>query len=402
MNQPRALTVLQVIPKLDAGGAEQTCVEIAQGLVQQGHRALVAGAPGRLVQDLADVGGDFIGFDGATKNPLAIVANGLWMARLARREAVDIIHARSRAPAWSARLAARRAGCRFVTTYHGIYNENSGPKRLYNSVMASGDRVIANSRFTAETIQARYGTAPEKLITIYRGMDPERFDPNRVTAAQAGAMRQSWGVADGQRVVLLPARFTRLKGHEILLEAAAALRERDGPAIVLVLLGAGAGDSDHAHRLQMRAGALGLENHVRFCPPTDNMPAAYAGADVTVMASTRAESFGRTMVEAQAMGCPVVAAGLGPVAETVLCPPLVSADQRTGWIIPPADPAALAGALTTALALSDGQRAAMAKRARAHVLQSFTTTAMVSATLDVYREMTASSPWSETRVRQVS
>ena len=400
MSSAPTLTVLQVIPRLDAGGAEQTCVEIAQGLVDAGHRALVAGAPGRLVAALNEVGGEFIAFEGATKNPLKIVANGLWMAGVARRETVNIIHARSRAPAWSARIAARRAGCRFVTTYHGIYNEKSKLKRVYNSVMASGDRVIANSRFTSETILERYGTEPGRLTTIYRGVEPDRFDPAQVPAGEIAAMRRQWGVESGQRMVLLPARFTALKGQAVLLEAAALLA-KSGPPVVLVLVGAGGSTNAYAKRLAQQARALGLTD-VRFCDHADNMPLAYASADVTVMATTRAESFGRTVVEAQAMGCPVVATGLGPTLETVLAPPRVEAERRTGWIVPPADAGAMAKALAAALSLDSAQRQALAKRARAHVLENFTTPAMVRATLDVYAQLTGLDQGRQPRPSQAS
>ncbi|MHA1522952.1 MAG: glycosyltransferase family 4 protein [Alphaproteobacteria bacterium] len=382
----QALTVLQVIPRLDAGGAEQTCVEIAQGLVQAGHRALVAGGPGRLVQPLRDVGGIFIGFDGATKNPLKIIANGRWMARLAAREHVDIIHARSRAPAWSARLAARHARCAFVTTYHGIYSEGSKLKRVYNSVMASGDRVIANSHFTAETIKSRYGTLPDRLTTIYRGMDPEAFDPKQISADDIAAMRGDWGVQEGQRVVLLPARFTALKGQSDLLEAVALLQKNSGLSVVVVLAGTGSTNA-YARQLGARAQELGLAGGIRFCEHIDTMPVAYRAADVVVMATTRAESFGRTVVEAQAMGRPIVATGLGPIPETVLAPPRVDPARRTGWIVPPGDAPAMAGALEAALGLNFGQRQDLAKRARAHVLENFTTAAMVAATLAVYQDL---------------
>jgi len=384
---PRALTILQVIPRLEAGGVELNCIDLVRGLVAAGHRALVAAAPGRLVPDLEKAGGIFVPFDGTTKNPLKIVTNGLWLARLAASEGVDIIHARSRAPAWSARLASHRSNRPFVTTYHGIYNENSSPKRWYNSVMASGDRVIANSAFTAQTVRTRYGTDLTRLTTIFEGIDEEKFDPGHLKDGATAAMRQDWGVGKGQLVILLGARFTDWKGHGILLEAAAILRKKFRPPFAVVLLGTGANGTDYAKQLKARAHELGVQDIVRFRGNTDNMAAAYAAADVTVSASTRAESFGRTLVEAQAMGCPIVASLLGPIPETVLAPPLVDDAKRTGWIFPPADPAAMAQALEAALGLNAGQRQIMAKNARAHVLENFTTGAMIHATIKMYLEL---------------
>src|SRR5512145_2915304 len=164
-------TILQVIPQLDAGGAELSVVEIAGAIARAGGRALVLAEPGRLAADVANAGGQVIPFPAATKNPVRLLANARRMARIAAREGVDLVHARSRAPAWSALIAARRLGVPFVTTYHGAYNETNALKRLYNSVMARGDVVIANSRFTAGLIAARYGTPAERVEVIHRGVD---------------------------------------------------------------------------------------------------------------------------------------------------------------------------------------------------------------------------------------
>ena len=182
-------TILQIIPELDTGGAELSTVEIAQAIASAGGRALVLSEGGRLASPLADVGGELIFFPAATKNPLRLFWNGETISRLIQSEKVDLIHARSRAPAWSALYAARKTGTPFVTTYHGAYNENGPLKKLYNSVMARADIVIANSRYTANLVEQRYGTDDQKIRVIFRGVDGEHFNPSIVSSDATNAMR---------------------------------------------------------------------------------------------------------------------------------------------------------------------------------------------------------------------
>jgi glycosyltransferase involved in cell wall biosynthesis len=298
------------------------------------------------------------------------------LAALGQAEGVALIHARSRAPAWSALIAARRLGLPFVTTYHGAYNEGFPGKRLYNSVMARGDRVIAISHFIADLIRARHGVAESRLRVIPRGVDPRRFDPALVSPARLAALRAAWGVAEGQPIIMLPARVTRWKGQMVLVEAMAQL---PGDALAL-LVGDAAERPAFQAELQARIAGLGLQDRVRLVGHATDMPAALMLADVVVHASTDAEAFGRTVIEAQAMARPVIASDLGAPRETV-------AEGITGWRTPPGDAAALAAALSRALAMTDSERAALGARARAAVLSGYTTAAMQAATMATYREL---------------
>lgn len=302
--------------------------------------------------------------------------NAAALAALARAEGVALIHARSRAPAWSALIAARRLGLPFVTTYHGAYNEGFPGKRLYNSVMARGDRVIAISHFIADLIRARHGVDEARLRVIPRGVDPRRFDPALVSAERLAALRAAWGVAEGQPIIMLPARVTRWKGQMVLVEAMAQL---PGDALAL-LVGDAAERPAFQAELQARIAGLGLQDRVRLVGHATDMPAALMLADVVVHASTDAEAFGRTVIEAQAMARPVIASDLGAPRETV-------AEGITGWRTPPGDAAALAAALSRALAMTDSERAALGARARAAVLSGYTTAAMQAATMATYREL---------------
>ena len=367
-----ARTVLQVLPALVSGGVERSTLEIAEALVGAGWRALVASAGGPLVEPLERLGARHVALPLGRKSPLGVWRNAAALAELARAEGVEIVHARSRAPAWAALLAARRTGARFVTTYHGAYNEGWPGKRLYNSVMARGERVIANSNFTAEHLRARHGTDPARLRVIPRGVDERRFDPAAVPPARVAALREAWNVPEGRPVVMLPARLTRWKGQTVLLDAMARL---PGDALALLV-----GEGGLRRTLEARIGELGLGERARLCGHADDMPAALLLADVVVHASTDPEAFGRTVIEAQAMTRPVIASDLGAPRETV-------EEGVTGWRVGPGDPAALARAVARALALPPAERAAMGRRARAAVLARYTTRAMQEATLAVYREL---------------
>ena len=222
-------TILQIIPELDTGGAELSTIEIAEAIERAGGRAIVLSEGGRLVQRLRDTGAELQFFPAAAKNPVRLWWNGRRIAEVVRRDGVDLIHARSRAPAWSAMMAARRTGLPFVTTYHGAYNERSPLKRLYNGVMARGDVVIANSQYTADLIRMRYGTPLDRLRVIYRGVDDRWFDPEKVAAQRVNALRKEWGVKPGARVILQCRAAHPLEGAERPDRGRAAVARR-GPS----------------------------------------------------------------------------------------------------------------------------------------------------------------------------
>lgn len=378
-------TILQIIPELDTGGAELSTIEIAGAIEEAGGRAIVLSEGGRLVQRLRDTGAEMRFFPAGTKSPLRQLWNAQRIARAIRRDHIDLIHARSRAPAWSAFLAARTTRIPFVTTYHGAYTERSAMKRLYNSVMARGEAVIANSHYTADLIRMRYGTPSARVHVIYRGVDGRTFDPARVTPARIAALRAQWGIGAHERVVLQAARLTAWKGQRVLIEAARLLaaQERLGDA-VLVLAGGAQGRSTYWAALEQAIAAAELGEHVRLVGHVDDMAAAFRTAHVAVIASTEPEAFGRTATEAQAMGTPVIATDIGAPPETVRNAVRVGEQAATGWLVPPSDPDALAAAIAAALALPPEQRARMGECARAHVLGAFSLDAMKRQTLAVY------------------
>ena len=385
-------TILQIIPELDAGGAERTTLDVAAALAGAGARALVAAEGGRMVSELQALGGIWAPFPAASKNPLAMAGNVSKLARLIREERVDIVHARSRAPAWVAYAATRLTKTPFVTTYHGSYAGSWPGKVLYNSVMARGDVVIANSEFTAGLIAAQHPFARERVRVIHRGTDFRRFSAGAVDPARVLALRRAWGVEPDDRIVLLSARLTGWKGQKVLIEAAKRLAERGVSGVRYILAGDAQGRDSYVRELGDAITRKQLTEIVRIVGHCDDMPAAYLAAAVVAVPSTEPEAFGRVAVEAQAIGTPVVTSDLGAAVETVLAPPRAAPQERTGWTVPPNDPEALAGALAEALALGATARDNLASRARAHVLKHFSLEQMIAQTLDAYIAMLQAKP----------
>ena len=371
--------VLQVIPALSAGGAERSTVDIARALVQRGFRALVATQGGRMEHELVAAGAELIRMPVASKSPLRILRNARALARIIRTQNVVIIHARSRAPAWSALFAARRTGIPFVTTYHGVYNGRTRLKRYYNSIMAKGDAVIANSQWTANHILSVYRFQPKKLKVIPRGMDLDYFNPAKVEPERVKAMRDWWGAKDGERIVLLPGRLTRWKGQLVFVRAFAQLK-REGrlpDRVRGVIAGDAQGRDAYMQEILATIAKEDVADTVVLATHIGDMPAAYLAADIVVSASTDPEAFGRVPPEAAAMGRPVIATDHGGARETVL-------SGESGLLVKPNSATALADALAELLAKTPKQLAAMGAAGRAHIEETYTVDRMCGETLALY------------------
>jgi glycosyltransferase involved in cell wall biosynthesis len=373
----RPPAVLQVLPRLVSGGVERGTVEVASALVAAGWTAWVASEGGPMTRELQKAGARHVELPLASKNPFVMHRNVARLEELVRRSSIDIVHARSRAPAWSATAAARRSGAHFVTTFHNVYGAGNRLRVWYNSVMGRGERVIAISDFVARNAVELYGVEPSRVRTIHRGVDISRFDPSRVAAERLVALSTAWRLPDGVPVVMLPGRLTRWKGQLDLLAALALLGRRD---LRCLLVGGDEGHGGFRREVEAETKRLGLGGVVALVDHCADMPAAYMLADVVVSASNRPEGFGRVAVEAQAMGRPVIATDHGGSRETIV-------PRETGWLVPPGDGAALAAALSEALALDEAARAGLAERAMAHVRRRFTTERMCAATLAVYEEI---------------
>lgn len=368
-------TVLQVLPRLVQGGVERGTIDVAAALVAAGWNAIVASEGGPMVRELDRIGATHLTLPLASKNPFVIRANVDRLAAVIARYEVDIVHARSRAPAWSARYAAKRTGRHFVTTFHNAYGLGSVLKRHYNAVMATGERVIAISNFVGEHAASVYGVPPERLRVIPRGVDVTRFDPDTVSPERMIRLMRGWRLPDGAHTVLLPGRLTRWKGQLVFIEAMARLKRPDVHALIL-----GTGDARYRRELEAAIVASGAGASFRFVDDCADMAAAYMLADVVVSASTSPEGFGRVIIEAQAMGRPVIATAHGGAQETII-------PGDTGWLVPPGDADALAAALAQALDQDESARLAMSRREIAHVREQFTSALMAARTLAVYDEL---------------
>ncbi len=373
----RGPVVLQVLPALETGGVERGTVDVAAALAAAGGLAVVASSGGPMVRELERAGGLHVTLPVHSKNPFVMRRNVGRLTDLIEAHEVEIVHARSRAPAWSALAAARRTQRPFVATFHGTYGHGNPVKRRYNAVMTRGDVVIAISNFIAEHIRETYGVAIGRVRVIHRGVDLDLFSPRRVSAERMIDLAERWRLTDEDAVVMLPGRLTRWKGQALLLKALARLDRRD---IRCALVGSDQGRRRYRRELERLVKRRGLEDVVLFAGDCRDMPAAYMLADVVVSASTEPEAFGRVAAEAQAMGCPVVASDHGAARETVLA-------GKTGWLYPPGDADALAEAVGQALAMNAEARERLAKKAMAHIAANFSKEKMCAETLSVYDEL---------------
>ena len=368
------MVVLQVLPALNSGGVERGTLEMVQAIAEAGGTALVASAGGRLVPQIERFGGRHFILPLDTKNPAAIWRNADHLASPIRTTKAGIVHARSRAPGWSALLASRRTGTHLVTTYHGAYKEDWPLKRQYNRVMASGERVIAISHFIARLIAEQHAVDPGRVRIIPRGVDPTIFNPALVSPERTERLARAWELPRSTPIVMLPGRLARWKGQEVLISALARCQEK--PLAILV----GSDPKGRARSLMALARGMGMADRVRWVGECGDMPAALLLGDLIVSASTEPEAFGRVVIEAQAMERPVIVTDHGGAAETVR-------QGYTGWRVKPGDAGALAKTIDEALRLSAGQRASIGAAARKHVLSHYTAAAMQAATLAVYREL---------------
>lgn len=374
---PSRPVVMQIIPALGSGGAEQGCIDVAAELTRAGAQAIIVSNGGHRIHELARIGAVHIDLPVHSKNPVVIWQNIRRLRTLIKRYNVDIVHVRSRAPAWSAWHACRKSHTRFVTTCHAPYNISGEVKRFYNSAIAHGERVIAISQYVAEYLRKNYHLPDDRIRVIHRGIAIEKFHPTAVTPERLISLSRSWRIPDGSNIVMMPGRITRWKGHHVLIEAIAQLKR---PDVFCVMIGDDQGRTEYRAELEATIREKGLEGRVRMVPHCEDMPAAYMLATVAVSASTDPEGFGRVPVEAQAMGRPIIATDHGGAKETIV-------RGETGWLVPPNDPAALAQAIEDTLALTPTQRAILATRAMAHVAAHFTREQMTDKTLDVYAEL---------------
>lgn len=374
---PKIPVVMQIIPELGPGGAEQGCIDVAAELVRSGSKAIIVAHGGLRVHELTRLGAIHIQLPVHSKNPLTIWRNVKRLKNLIIDNKVDIVHVRSRAPAWSAMYACKKTDARYMTTCHAPYNINGKAKRFYNSAIAQGERVIAISNHVANYLLKNYDIDQRNIRLIHRGIALEKFHPTVVRPAQMIKISEEWRIPERANIILLPGRITRWKGHHVLIDAMAKIKNKD---VFCVLLGSDQGRTAYREELEQAIEDKNLNGQIRIVDHCTDMPAAYMLSAVVVSASTDPEGFGRIPIEAQAMGRPIIATNHGGAMETVI-------KNETGWLVEPNDSNALANAIEEVLRLNDNQRAILATRAMGHIAANFTREKMVDETLNVYAEL---------------
>jgi glycosyltransferase involved in cell wall biosynthesis len=386
---PAPLCVLQVLPRLQSGSAEVAALSIVRDLAAAGHAAWIVASGTRLDEEVAAAGGRVLRLDVSSGNPWVMLRNALKLRVLVRRQGIDILHAWDRAGAWSTWLAARLSRTAFVTTCLKGYAEPGRLKRFYTSVMARGDRVLTMSEPIAELIHDRYGTPWDRLRVVQHGLDLARFDPGSVTPDRRFALRQAWGVGPATRVILLVGRLAPRKGAHVLVHAASRLKQRGLKDFVCVLVGADQDSGVYATDLWDLILSTDTADVVRFGGFCADMPAAYAAATVVVTAAIEAEGLQLPVIEAQAMGVPVIASDLSAGPDALLAAPRVAEDRAAGIVVRSGDEAGLAAAMIAVLARPDAARRAMGTRGRAFVVDQFAADAPSARMVDIYADLVA-------------
>ena len=388
----RPLTVLVVVPTLHAGAADAGAIDLVRILKGSGHRVIVASRGGRMEDEIDALGAEFVQLDVESHNPLVLMRSGFALARIVRERHCDVVHAHGRAAAWSAYLAARMSRVPLLTTWYKGYREQNAFKRLYNSVMIRGERVIAVSDQIAELIVERYHIAQQRIVVVPASIDVARFDPAAVSIDRLDVIRRAWGVTPDTKVILVVGRMLRRKGHHVVVKAVHRLKERGLKDFVCVFAGEDQGRTRYTGELWDLISATGTADVVRLAGAVDDMPAAYAAASVVVSAAVRLEGLQRAILEAQAMARPVVVSDLAAGPDVVLAPPAVPEERMTGLRVPAGDEAALATALIQLFSLTDAARAAIGSRGRAWVADHFDALSIARTTLALYADIARGRP----------
>lgn len=377
-SKEKSPVVLQVLPELETGGVEVGTVEIATELQKRGIKNFVASKGGRMVYDLDKVKVKHLALPLKSKNPFVILSNAKKLEKFIKENGINIVHARSRAPAWSAYLAAKRAGVHFMTTFHGTYGLGPwGIKKAYNKVMTFGERMIAISNHIKQHVLKNYKISEDKITLIHRCADIERFSPEAVTQERMINKIKEYNIAEDKPVLLLPGRVTRWKGQHLLIEALHLMKHKN---YYCIITGDAQGRQKYLDYLEKLTVKYKLKNRVGFFGRYSDVPALMMVSNVILSTAIEPEAFGRISVEGQAMGKIVVASNIGGSLDTIK-------DGVTGKLYQYDNPQALADALDWALSLSDAEKAAIGKAGIKNVKENFTKEIMCDKTIKVYKEL---------------
>ena len=376
--------VLQVIPRLGYGGAETGCFDLAHYLYENDCKSFIATSGGPLLKYINKKKVKVIRLPLQSKNPLLILLNSLILIFLIFFFNIDIVHARSRAPAWSCLIATKITRRKFVTTFHGTYNFNSSLKKWYNSVMVRSDLVIAGSNFIFSHINENYSKyllPKKKFLVIFRGINTDFFNPKKIKENDKNLLRKKWNIEENKKIILLPGRLTYWKGQEMFIESISLLKKISPDLnFIVVVLGSDQGRKIYKKKLIRLVEQHRLNNEIIFIDHLDLMPIAYEISDVVVSASVEPEAFGRISVEAQSMEKPIIASNIGGSNETII-------NDRTGFLFEAGNSKNLSEKLSEVLNLSEVTRNGIGAEGRKNVIKKFNVEKMCNSTYSEYKKL---------------
>ena len=378
------IKVLQVIPKLGYGGAETGCFDLAHYLNENNCKSYIATSGGPLLKYINKKKVKVFRLPVQSKNPILIIINAILLSMIILFFNINIVHARSRAPAWSCLIATKFTRRKFVTTFHGTYNFKSKIKKWYNSVMVRSDLLIAGSNFIFSHIQENYSkylSSNQKFLVIFRGINVDYFNPKKINENDKNLLKKKWKIDDNKKIVLLPGRLTSWKGQEMFIEALNNIKKNENNIeFIAIILGNDQGRKIYKKKLVRLVEQYRLVNEIKFVDHLDLMPIAYEISDVIVSTSIEPEAFGRVSVEAQSMEKPIIASNIGGSNETII-------NNKTGFLFEAGNPRALSEKLLEILNLSDVTLNGIGAEGRKNVKAKFNVEKMCNTTYSEYKKL---------------
>ena len=385
------LKVLQVIPKLGYGGAETGCYDLAHYLHEQNAKSYIVTSGGPLLKYIDKKKVKLIRLPVQSKNPILIFLNAIILTIIILFCGINIVHARSRAPAWSCLIASRITRRKFVTTFHGTYNFNSSIKKFYNSVMVKSDLIIAGSNFIFSHINENYSNylnKSQKLLTIFRGINLEYFDSTKIKSNSESKLMNEWKIDKTlsfyqKKIILFPGRLTSWKGHEMFIESLNIFKQKNPDKLFyVIILGSDQGRKIYKKKIQRLVEQHRLVQDILFIDNCENMPLAYKISDIVTNCSIEPEAFGRVAVEAQAMKKVIVASDIGGSRETII-------NNKTGFLFKAGDAVALSDILSHIFELNETTLKSMGNEGRKNVINKFNVEKMCFSTYSEYKKLIA-------------
>ncbi len=378
------IKVLQVIPKLGYGGAETGCYDLAHYLSENNCQSYIVTSGGELLKYIDKKKVKLIRLPVHSKNPILILLNSLILILIILFLNISIVHARSRAPAWSSWIATKITRRKFITTFHGTYNFNSSVKKFYNSVMVKSNLIIAGSNFIFSHITKNYSKylgGKKKLLVIFRGINTDYFDPSTTTEEQEDKLKKKWELNIGKKIILMPGRLTSWKGQEIFIEALNIVNKELGyEKIYGIILGSDQGRDLYKKKLIRLVEQHRMTKQIKFIEHCSKMPLAYKISDIVVSASIEAEAFGRVAVEAQSMEKPIIASNIGGSCETII-------NDKTGFLFEAGNALSLSKKIIEVLQLGETTLKSMGIEGRKNVIKKFNVEKMCFSTYSEYKKI---------------